>query len=263
MEPGISWWTRASQIFSLVLTMLSVLTPSRKKVSKNWCFQTVMLEKTLEGHSDCKEIKPVNSKGNLPWIFIGGLMMKLNSLFTWCKELTHWKRPWCWERLKAGGEWGNRGWDGWMASPTQWTWVWINSGRWWRTRKPGVLQSMVSQTVGQDWVTEQQQKWHQSLQLKKKKIIHLARWSIWSEAVSRGLGWAHACVSGKNWAYWPLGLWPLFFFTWPVNFQSTSFHSFPWQPQGPSAVRKGESWCSGVALPVSLAPSFLTSCLVK
>ena len=131
-----------------------------------------------------------------------------------------------------------------------------------RTGKPGMLQCLGSQTVGQDWVTEQQ-KWHQSLQLKKKKIIHLARRSIWSETGSHGLGWAHVCVSGKNWAYWLLGLWPVFFFTWPINFQSTSLHPFPWQPQGPSAVRKGESWCSGAALRVSLAPSFLTSYLVK
>ena len=65
-----------------------------------------------------------------------------NTLATWCKELTHLKRPWCWERLKAGGEGDDRGWDGWMASPTQWTWVWVNSGSWWWTGRPGVLRSM-------------------------------------------------------------------------------------------------------------------------
>ena len=65
--------------------------------------------------------------------------------------------PWCWERLRAGGEGGNRGWDGWMASPTQWAWVWANSGRWWRTGRPGVLQSVGPQRVGHDLVTEQQQ----------------------------------------------------------------------------------------------------------
>ena len=64
-----------------------------------------------------------------------------NPLATWCKELTHLKRPWCWERLKAGGEGDNRGWDGWMASATWWTWVWVSSGSWW-TGKPGMLQSM-------------------------------------------------------------------------------------------------------------------------
>ena len=67
---------------------------------------------------------------------------------------THWKRPWCWERLKAGGEGDDRGWDDWMASPTLWMWVWVNSGRWWRTGRPGVLWLMGSQRVGHDWATE-------------------------------------------------------------------------------------------------------------
>ena len=77
-----------------------------------------------------------------------------NTLATWCEELTHWKRPWCWERLKAGGERDDRGWDGWMAPLTQWTWVWVNSGSWWWTGRPGVLRSMGSQRVGHDWATE-------------------------------------------------------------------------------------------------------------
>ena len=77
-----------------------------------------------------------------------------NTLVTWCKELTHWKRPWCWEWLRAGGEGGNRGWDGWMASPTQLTWVWASSESLWWTGKPGVLQSVGSQRVGHDWATE-------------------------------------------------------------------------------------------------------------
>ena len=68
--------------------------------------------------------------------------------------MTHWKRLWCWERLKAGGEGDNRGWDGWMASMAQWTWVWVNSGGWLWTRRPGVLQSMGSQRVGHKWATE-------------------------------------------------------------------------------------------------------------
>ena len=76
------------------------------------------------------------------------------ALVTGCEELTHWKRPWCWERLKAEGEGDDRGWDGWMASPTQWTWVWVNSGSWWWTEWPGVLQPMGSRRVGCDWATE-------------------------------------------------------------------------------------------------------------
>ena len=76
-----------------------------------------------------------------------------NTLATWCKELTHLKRPWCWERLKAG-EGADRGWDGWMASPIQWTWVWVNSRSWWWTGRPGVLQSLGWQSVGHNWATE-------------------------------------------------------------------------------------------------------------
>ena len=78
-----------------------------------------------------------------------------NTLATWCEELTHLKRPWCWERLKVGGEGDDRGWDGWMASPTQCTWVWVNSGSWWWTGRPGLLQSMGSQRVRHIWATEQ------------------------------------------------------------------------------------------------------------
>ena len=81
-----------------------------------------------------------------------------NTLATWCKELTHWKRAWCWERLKAGGEGDNRGWDGWMASLTQWTLIWASSWGWWWTGKPGVLQSMGLQRAGHDLATEQHQK---------------------------------------------------------------------------------------------------------
>ena len=77
-----------------------------------------------------------------------------STLATSCKELTHWKRLWCWEGLGAGGEGDDRGWDGWMASPTRWTWVWVNSGSWWRTGRPGVLRFMGSQRVGHDWATE-------------------------------------------------------------------------------------------------------------
>ena len=77
-----------------------------------------------------------------------------NTSATWCEQLTHLKRPWCWERLRAGGEGDDRGWDSWMASLTQCTWVWVDSGSWWWTGRPGVLQFMGSQSVGHDWATE-------------------------------------------------------------------------------------------------------------
>ena len=76
-----------------------------------------------------------------------------NTLATWCEELTHWKKPWYWEILKAGGEGDNRGWGGWMASPTWWTWVWASSRSWWWIGKPGMLQLMGSQRAGHDWET--------------------------------------------------------------------------------------------------------------
>ena len=77
-----------------------------------------------------------------------------STLATSWEELTHWKRPWCWERLGAGGEGDDRGWDGWMASPTRWTWVWVDSGSWWWTGRPGMLRFMGLQRVRHDWATE-------------------------------------------------------------------------------------------------------------
>ena len=122
---------------------------------KNWCFWTVVLEKTLESSMDCKEIHSVHPKGDQSWIFTGRADAEAPKLLaTWCEELTHLKRLWCWERLKAGGEGDARGWDGWMASPTWWPWVWVNSRSWWRTGRPGVLQSIGSQRVRHDWMTE-------------------------------------------------------------------------------------------------------------
>ena len=102
-------------------------------VLKNWCFWTVVLEKTLESPLDCKEIQPVNPKGNQSWIHWkdGCWSLSSNTLATWFEELTDWKRPWFWEKLKVGGKGGEREWDGWMASLARWTWVWASSGSWW------------------------------------------------------------------------------------------------------------------------------------
>ena len=124
---------------------------------KTWCFWTVVLEKTLESSLYCKEIQPVHPKGDHFWVFIGRTDVKAetpSTLATWCEELTHLKRPWCWERLMAGGEGEDRGWDDWMASPTQWTWVWVDSGGWWWTGRPGVLRFMGLQRLGHDWAIE-------------------------------------------------------------------------------------------------------------
>ena len=124
---------------------------------KNWCFWTVVLEKTLGSPLDFKEIQPVHPKGDQSWIFTGRTDAEAETPILWPpdkKQLIGKDRAWCWERLKAGGEGDNRIWDGWMASPTWWTWVWVSSGSWWWTGRPGLLQSMGSQRVGHDWAPE-------------------------------------------------------------------------------------------------------------
>ena len=122
---------------------------------KKGCFWSVVLEKTLESPLGSKEIQPVNTKGNQFWIFIGRTDAEAETLILWPPDAKNWvigKDP------DAGKDWrqeekGARGWDGWMASPTQWTWVWVGSGNWWWTGKPGVLHSMVlkSQTERLNW----------------------------------------------------------------------------------------------------------------
>ena len=108
----------------------------------------------LQSTLDSKEIQPVNPKGNRSWIFIGRTDAEAEAPILWppVEELIHLKRPWCWERLEAG-EGDDRGWDGWKASWTPWTWIWVSSWSWWCTGKPGVLQSMglQSQTRLSHW----------------------------------------------------------------------------------------------------------------
>ena len=115
---------------------------------KNWCFCTVVLEKTLESPLDCKEISPACS--------LKGLMLKLKLQYFGhlMRRADSFEKTLMLGKIRAGGEGDKRGWDGWMASPTQWTWVWVDSGSWWWTGRPGVLRFMRSQRVGHDWATE-------------------------------------------------------------------------------------------------------------
>ena len=111
-----------------------------------WCFWTVVLEKTLESPLDCKEIQPVHPKGDQSWIFIGRTDAEGETPILWPPDVKTWL---IWKNPDAGKDWrwgegDDRGWDGWMVSPTRWTWVWVNSGCWWWTGRPGVLQSMGS-----------------------------------------------------------------------------------------------------------------------
>ena len=117
---------------------------------KSWCFWTVVLEKTLESPFDGKAIQPVHPKGNQPWIFIGRTDVKAETPILWPPDVKSWL---IWKDPELG-KIEHLQWDGWMASPTPWTWVWVNYGSWWWTGRPRMLQFMASQRVGHDWVTE-------------------------------------------------------------------------------------------------------------
>ena len=127
---------------------------------KNWCFWTVVLEKTLESPLDCKEVQPVHPKGDQPWDFFGRNDAKAETPVLWPSHAKSWPIG---KDSDAGRDWGQEekgieagwwGWDGWMASLTRWTWVWVNSRTWWWIGKPGMLRIMGSQRVGHDWATE-------------------------------------------------------------------------------------------------------------
>ena len=137
---------------------LSIWTISHVVAPKSLSFRTILFFrlKFLE-EKNIDLIRAINEILTTYWVFIGRTDVEAensNTLATWYEELTQMKRSWCLERLGAGGEGDDRGWDGWMASLTQWTWVWVNSGSWWWTERPGVLRFMGSQRVGDDWATE-------------------------------------------------------------------------------------------------------------
>ena len=178
----------------------------------------MVLEKTLESPLACKEIQPVHSKGDQSWVFFGRNDAKAETpvpLATSRKELTHWKRLWCWEGLGAGGEGEDRGWDGWMASPTWWTWVWVNSGSWWWTGRLGMLRFMGSQRVGHDWVTElnRYMKWYSG----KESACQCKKPWVWS------LGWEDPLE--KKWQPTPV------FLSGEFHRQRSLVSYSPWGPK--------------------------------
>ena len=125
-------------------------------VLKNQCFWTVVLEKTLESPLDCTKIQPVHPKGNQSWIFIGRTDAETETPILWSpdvKKTDSLEKTLMLGKTEGWGEGDDRGWDSWMASLILWTWVWANSGSWWWTRRPGVLQFMGSQRIGHDWAT--------------------------------------------------------------------------------------------------------------
>ena len=124
------------------------------RMPNNWCLQTVLLE-TAGSPLDRKEMQSVNLKGDKPWIFTGrtDTETEAQTSWNWCEQMTHWKSPWSWERLKAEGEAGIRGWGGWTALAMQWTWTWTNSGD--GEGQEG-LECPWAHRVGHHWVTEKQ-----------------------------------------------------------------------------------------------------------
>ena len=149
-------------------------------VLKNWCSWTVVLEKTLKSPLDCKEIQPVHPKWNQSWMFTGRTDVEAETPILWQSDAKNWligKRPWCWERLKPRGEGNNRGWDGWMASPTQWTWVWVNSRSWWWTGKAWHAAVQGVAKSWHDWATEL--KWTDSFSSSNVWIWELDHREAW------------------------------------------------------------------------------------
>ena len=158
----------------------------RKLSTEELMLLTMVLEKTLESPLDCKEIQLVHSKGDQPWDFFGRNDAEAETPVLWPPHAKSWligKRLWCWEGLGARGEGDDRGWDGWMASLTRWTWVWVNSGSWWWTGRPGVLRFMGSKELD---MTEQQH-WTELKNLKVYTVMFTSYIMI-----------------GPNGLYWPL-----------------------------------------------------------
>ena len=137
--------------FSISHVWMWVLDYKESWVPKNWCFWTVVLEKTLESPLDCKEIQPAHPKGDQSWVFIGRTDTEAETPILWPPDVKNWlilKDPdggkdWRWEKKGTTND-----------EMVGWPWVWVNSRSWWWTGRPGMLQSMGSQRGGQDWATE-------------------------------------------------------------------------------------------------------------
>ena len=147
---------------------------------KNWCFWAVVLEKTLESPLDCKEIQQVHPKGHQSWILIGRTDAEAEALILWLPDAKSWL---IWKDPDARKDWrqekkGMTEWDGWMASLTQWTWVWVNSKSWWWTGRAGVLQSMGSQRLGHDWATELTDWWMWDIFILKTSFVVFLKFKL-------------------------------------------------------------------------------------
>ena len=144
-----------AMVFPVVMYGCESWTIKKAESQRIDAFELWCLRRLLRIHWTARRSNQSILKEFSPEYSLEELMLKLKQYFDHLMQrTTHWKRPWCWERLKVEGEEDDGGWDGWMASPTRWTWVWVNSGSWWWTGRPGVLWFMGSQRVGHDWATE-------------------------------------------------------------------------------------------------------------
>ena len=182
-------------------------------VPKNWCFWTVVLEKTLESPLNCKEIQPVHSEGDQSSDFFGRNDAKAETPVLWPPHVKSWLigKDSCWEGLGAGGEGDDRGWDGWMASLTWWTWVWVNSGSWWWTWRPGVPWFMGSQRVGQDLASELNWTELNWTELKSRRLIPSAPFFFLKFALAL---WGLLCFHTKCEFFFVLVLWKMPLVIW-------------------------------------------------
>ena len=145
-----------AMVFPMVLYGCLSWTIKKAELRRIDAFQLWCWRRLFEGPLDCKEIQTVHPKRDQSWVFIGRTDAEAETPILWPPAVKSWLigRPWWWARLREGEERDDRGWDGWMASPTRWTWVWVDSRSWWWTGRPGVLQSMGSQRVRHAWATE-------------------------------------------------------------------------------------------------------------
>ena len=193
--------------------------------------------------------------------------------------MTHWKRPWCWERLKAGGEGDNRGWDDQMASPTWWTWIWASSRSWWWIGKPGVLQSMGSQRVRHDWVTELNCESRVQFIRQKPHPQNFVRWALLYfelmlillpdnsfKLLRRAILWLNHSEA-SSWIFWGLnkGFYNriLSFIFRPYHIENALYFFFAWKPFvnfNISCYLKG--WKCSSATPPSQLPPQITGSFV-
>ena len=157
---------------------------------KNWCFWTVVLEKTLGSPLDCKEMKPVNPKGNQPWVFTGRTDSEDEAPILWPPNAYSLEKTLMLGKTEGRRRRGDRELDCWEASSIQWTWVWASSGSWWWIGKPGVVQSMRLQRVGHNWVTGLKwlQRWYVVL-VENFLFIDKQKWNKMKKTINLNLPW--------------------------------------------------------------------------